>query len=292
MADRPESILKQLKSVVAASRVLTQRVLRPFPAQFRRRFTRILCEQISRIAPDRPEVYAVDGGAMYLNLAESQMMVRRAIGIYEPEKRALIRQILKPGMTFLDVGANKGDFSLLAASLVGPEGRVIAIEPEARNCADLARNVALNHLANVSMHQLALSDIDGRAALYLGQKSGWHTLKAAQRRRDVGTVEVETERLDSLLEKLAIKHVDVAKIDVEGGEVEVIKGAQESIASSPEIVLLIDLHPQIGADIDALEQMLMQHGMSIFDPAAPAQPLDRIPRVPCDIVAARRPPVG
>ena len=75
---------------------------------------------LSRLAPDRYEVFRVDGGLIYLNLHESAAMVQRAMRTYEPAKHALISRHLRPGMTFIDVGANKGDFTLLAARFYRP----------------------------------------------------------------------------------------------------------------------------------------------------------------------------
>ena len=256
--------------------------------KYRLGVARFVCDRITHSAPNRSELYPVDGGAMYLNLSESRMMAMRAVGMHEPEKRALIKRLLKPGMTFLDVGANKGDFSILAASIVGAEGRVIAIEPEARNCEDLAKNIALNGFANVSIYQMALSDFDGRTTLYLGQKSGWHTLKTGHRQQPMGEAEVEVSKMDTLLHRIGVERADLIKIDVEGGEVEVIKGGEATIAHSPEIVLLIDLHPHMRADIDALEQIFRSHDISTFEMEPPHRRLDKLPRVACDIVATRR----
>ena len=267
---------------------MMHRVLAPLPTKYRLRLARFISDRISHRAPNRPELYPVDGGAMYLNLAESRMMAMRAIGMHEPEKHALIKRLLKPGMTFLDVGANKGDFSVLAASIVGDEGRVIAIEPEPHNWEDLARNIALNGFTNVSTHQLALGDFDGRSTLYLGQKSGWHTLKSGQRQQPVGEVEIEVATMDAMIRSLGVEAPDLVKIDVEGSEVEVIKGAEATIARAPEIVLLIDLHPQMGANLDALEEMFLRHNISSFEMEPPHRRLDRLPRVACDVVATRQ----
>src|SRR5277367_492175 len=98
---------------------------------------------LSRLAADRYEIYRVEGGLIYLNLHESAAMVQRAMGVYEPAKYALIRRHLRPGMTFIDVGANKGDFTVLAAQLVGKSGTVISIEPEPENHSILQHSLEL-----------------------------------------------------------------------------------------------------------------------------------------------------
>src|SRR5208282_5758959 len=116
---------------------------------------------LSRLAADRYEIYRVQGGLIYLNLHESAAMVQRAMSAYEPAKHALIRRRLRPGMTFIDVGANKGDFTLLAARLVGESGTVISIEPEPENHSMLLRSIELNGYANIRVMHVALSDREG-----------------------------------------------------------------------------------------------------------------------------------
>ena len=68
-------------------------------------------------------------GPMYLNVAESKAMEKRAEGIYEPRKTALMERFIEPGMVVLDVGANKGWFTCLASRLVGEDGKVYSYEP-------------------------------------------------------------------------------------------------------------------------------------------------------------------
>ena len=122
---------------------------------------------ISRLAADRFEIYRVEGGLIYLNLHEHPMMVQMAMGTYEPAKHAMIRRHLRPGMTFIDVGANMGDFTLQAARLVGSTGRVISIEPEPENHSVLQRSIELNGYANTRALPIALSDRDGTASLQI-----------------------------------------------------------------------------------------------------------------------------
>jgi len=247
----------------------------------------MLCRRIARIARDEYEAYPTDAGMVYLNLSESQMMVARALGLYEPEKHALMRRILKPGMTFIDAGANKGDFSLAAACLVGEQGRVVAIEPEPRNCEWIRRSVSINHYKNITVSELALSNVDGRALLHLGRKSGWHSLKAGLADRQEGRIAVRTARLDSLLLSLGLNRIDVLKIDVEGGELELLLGAEETLSQSRNLMLLIDLHPHLGVDVAALETFLSGKGFRFFESGAPHRELERLPSEPSDIVAVR-----
>ncbi len=278
-----------MSTLVRAARLFARPLLLAMPARHRKRYARKLAAWLSRRASDRLEPYPADGGVIHLNVAESPMMAMRAIGLYELEKRRFLRSILRPGAVFVDAGANKGDFSLLAAAAVEDKGRVIAVEPEPRNVSDLRRNLALNRYSNVEIVEAALSDRDSSATLYLGDKSGFHTLKPGQPERRAGELRVRTRRLDSIAVELGVRRIDAVKIDVEGGEVELIRGAQSAISSNPAIVMLIDLHPHLGADIDALEAILTSFGFRFFAMHSPQRQLEHLPRRPSDVIARRTP---
>jgi FkbM family methyltransferase len=87
-------------------------------------------------------------------------------GIWEPQETAFICETLKPGDTFVDVGANIGWFTILASKIVGESGKVIAYEPDYDNFAMMGRNVVYNGLANVEAHNVALSTEDARKLLF------------------------------------------------------------------------------------------------------------------------------
>lgn len=194
---------------------------------------------------------------MYLNLSEP-LALRRLLGRYERPKMEFFRRHLKPGMTFVDVGANLGDFSLVASRLVGNSGRVISFEPDPGNCQWLRESIAKNELANVELREEALSNTEGQATFFLGDVSGWHTLKGGQLQHEKGRITVATRRLDSL----GLDRIDVMKIDVEGAELEVLQGAHESLRRCRPL-LLIDLHPHMGADVAAVAAMLRELGYQL-----------------------------
>lgn len=202
--------------------------------------------KIRWLLPNRYFAFSVLGGKIYLNPKESMMMLERAFGLYEPEKFQAIQSILRPGGVFVDVGGNKGDFALLAASIVGEEGKVFCIEPEPKNAEWIRRSVQLNGYKNVTVCETALGDKDGTAILHLGVKSGFHTLLPGLPDRDTGSIEIKAHRLDTLLR--TEPRVDAVKIDVEGLELQVLRGAMGTLKANPHIVLLMDIHPQLGVD--------------------------------------------
>lgn len=223
--------------------------------------------------------YVVHGYQIYLNISESIMMYARALERFEPAKFAFLKRFLKPGMVFVDVGANKGDFSLLAAKHVGPEGKVIAFEPEPGNCSWIRKSIGANGFRNIVLMEKALSDRTGAANLYLGKKSGWHTLKEGMENRGEGVISVSTCTLDDVLDDTC----DVMKIDVEGAENDVMGGALGTIRKDRPVILM-DLHPQLGADVGKIHRLFAHESYIPFDMTDLKAPLQRLPSTPIDVL--------
>ncbi len=206
---------------------------------------------------------------MYLDVNESKMMRARVLGRYERNKMNLIMAWLKPGATFVDVGSNKGDFTLLAAKVVGSDGKVLSFEPEPENCYWIRKSVEANGYENIALFEVALSATDGTASLYLGSKSGWHTLLPGQPNRSNGTITVMTRKLDSVLREANQARVDMIKIDVEGAELEVLKGARQALSNNSDIVLLMDLHRYLGVDPAEVLKILEELDLNVYKVQAP-----------------------
>jgi FkbM family methyltransferase len=227
----------------------------------------------SRAIPSFYYPYKFEGGRIYLNIKESRMMLQRALGRYELSKHDAFKRFLRPGATFIDVGCNKGDFSLLASRLVGPQGRVLSFEPHPENCRWIRKSIAKNQYDNINLYPLALSDANGVAQLHLGEKSGFHTLLAGKPRREKGTLEVQTRRLDDLLDEIRFQRpIHAIKIDVEGADMHVLRGAGKTIAKNPDIVVFLDVHPDLGVDPKEVCDYLRSFGLALF---AEEPPFDR-----------------
>src|SRR5262249_21752532 len=139
-------------------------------------------------------------------------------GIYEVQECAFAKWVLRPGMCFVDVGANWGFFSLVAAHVVGTRGRVISLEPDPRMFARLQSNITRNHLNQVQIFELAAADCDNAWTLSLQDESVLHlgTSRFIQVPADAGsTCTVHSRPLDPLLNEAKIETVDLVKIDVE-----------------------------------------------------------------------------
>jgi FkbM family methyltransferase len=166
------------------------------------------------------------------------------VGAYERWETAQVRRLLRPGMTFVDAGANVGYFSLLAASRVGPTGRVLSFEPSPPMLERLRAAVSENRLDHVEIVPAALGAEDAELHLHLppeGVKSKNHTpslVPQEGRRR----VPVRVRTLDDCLAERGIRRVDVLKVDVEGFEWNVLRGASRSLRSGMIGAVLIELN--------------------------------------------------
>jgi FkbM family methyltransferase len=153
------------------------------------------------------------------------------LGSYEAVKQRKITELVRPGMVCWDVGANVGFYTLLFAKLSGPEGRVFAFEPFRRNVDLLRRHVAMNKYQNVRISPCALGDFDGEAGFDPGPGASMGHLAAA------GPVKVSCSRADTLLAASEVRTPDVIKIDVEGAEADVLRGARQAMERRPVIFL-------------------------------------------------------
>jgi FkbM family methyltransferase len=181
---------------------------------------------------------------------------------YDPMQTAMFKRVLKLGMNVVDVGANIGYYTLLAASLVGKTGRVWAVEPEPMNIGDLAWNRALNGFSNIEIAPEAMGHKDGTVKLYVSPvSSGRHS--ATVLRSDGGkSITVSMERLDSLIPPKT--KIDLVKTDTEGGDMDVMRGAGRVIRENPDIVWTMEVWPtglkKIGENVDSLFGLAIENG--------------------------------
>lgn len=223
-----------------------------------------------KLVPSKHRPYKFSGGRIYIDITESPMMLARVIGRYEVQKHKALDTYLKPGGTFVDVGVNKGDFSLRAARIVGDAGKVMAFEPAPDNCEWIRRSIGLNDYGNIRLHEMALSDADGSATLFISNTSGWHSLAEERKAAARGEIEVQTRKLDTVMAENGLAGpVDVMKIDVEGAEMSVLRGAEAVLSSNHDMTLLIDIHPQVGVDPQEVCAFLEDRGFSIFEERSP-----------------------
>jgi FkbM family methyltransferase len=208
--------------------------IRPYSFRGKARLLHSLC---SREGERQTEVF---GYQMKLDLGD---YIQRSIylGTFEPRESAQVRQYLKPGMTFVDVGANVGYYTLLAASLVGNCGRVLAFEPSPYAFERLVDAITRNNLSQVCAIQSGLSDGSGERRLFLPSELGNHSPSMVPNGGG-RPINVSVQQLDDWLAEHDVDCVDLMKIDVEGFEPNVIKGAAKCIQQGKVRAILCEFN--------------------------------------------------
>ena len=167
-------------------------------------------------------------------------------GIYEPEMLAVVRHFVGPGDTYVDVGANEGYFAVVGALRAGPEGRVVAVEPQHRLHAVLLRNFSLNAVNNAVIAPYAVSDQPGEAALHLtpGVNNGASSL-IRQTRYPLRRQVVQCLTLSEIFRLHAVQTCALLKIDIEGWEYEAVLGSPDLFQSGRIKAIALELHPPL-----------------------------------------------
>lgn len=148
-------------------------------------------------------------------------------GEYEPHTTALVKEIVKPGMICLDVGASIGYFTILLAKLAGVSGKVYSIEATKNQFPRLLENINANGLTNVEAHNIA----------------AWGKEDTIHINSNAGQIDnVPAKALDSIF--IVNEPVDFIKMDIDGSEPEALKGLEETIKRSPHLKMVIEYYPK------------------------------------------------
>ena len=191
---------------------------------------------------------------------------------WNPEEYRAFRGAVRPGHVVVDAGANVGSYTLLFAMWAGASGRVIAFEPAPDAREGLRQHVKLNGLADrVEIIPVALSSTLGSVRFHSDGASGANAIAAAGDRADAPAIEVETTTIDVFCETHRVRP-DVVKIDVEGAELDVIRGARRVLAR-PGLQAFVEFHPRAwpsrGVTPDAIRTELAAQRL-IPEPLDPA----------------------
>jgi FkbM family methyltransferase len=180
-----------------------------------------------------PRVVGADGCSYFVPSLREPIAFHLLIdGIYEPDLAGFLDANLSPGDTFVDVGANIGAFTIPGARRVGPSGKVLAIEASPSIFPYLKRNVSDNRLENVVTKHCAASDSQSGEVPFYDAPHSHFGMGSLAPQFHANPVKVPAQTIDDLLAEEAIDRVKVLKVDVEGFEVNVFKGAQSLLTSS------------------------------------------------------------
>lgn len=183
-------------------------------------------------------------GQKYLLAAEGAIATDMWAGRYfEKQELELLLSMLQPGMTFVDVGANVGLFSIPAARKVA-DGCIYALEPASWTFERLTKNIHLNQIANLKAMRLALGERSGMAVLHINARGrdGLNTLGEPTHgdSKVIGSEEVPLITLDDFLVQRGVARVDAMKIDVEGAELLVLKGGANLLSRADAPLILFE----------------------------------------------------
>jgi FkbM family methyltransferase len=215
-----------------------------------------------------PKKIRLPEGMLMLNPEDPVISGALALGVYERFEMTLFRAVLEEGARVLDVGANVGVYTVIAASRVGPRGSVIACEPEPANFSLLSKNISANGFANVQARDVALADAEGSMQLHLSSSNkGHHTLVALSGAAGdfERSISVRVTTGDSLLRGAG---ADIVKIDIEGAEPLALKGLAQTLMQ-PELALFMEYSPRaieaLGHAPEEVLNDLVAKGFAMFD---------------------------
>ena len=168
-------------------------------------------------------------------------------GRWEPQTTAVYRRLVRPGDTVVEVGANVGYFTLLAAAAAGPRGSVHAFEPDPELFALLRDNVEINgYDGRVRLWPCALADAPGRARFFATQRHRGNG-SLVERLDQLGDASAETRAIDvdvATLDACDVGVPDVLKIDAEGAEARVFRGARATLAAARDLRAVVEFWPR------------------------------------------------
>ncbi len=177
-------------------------------------------------------------------------------GEHEPFEIEVLKNLVSPGETVVDIGANVGVHTLFASRAVGPTGTVIAVEPDPDNFALLKLNVSKNGVKNVRLVQKAVSDAAGSVALYQYDDNRAR-LSLRDLHRSGRSVQVEAVTVDELLAECS-EPIALVKMDIEGAEPLALRGMSETMARNPRMILLMEFIPDFIAAFGVCPETLLQ----------------------------------
>jgi len=201
---------------------------------------------------------------------------------FEKIELALVMKFLKTGMGVLDIGANIGLYSIVASTIVGHDGVVVAFEPSKETCDRLRANLSLNRVTSVDVVKKALAN-DVYPDMMIKRDPGYRdgdrylatrkveNVTAKAKPEDTGDSErVPVTSLDHYLyeERDSCPRIDFVKMDIEGGEYAVLRGARKFLETNPGVVMMFECTPQgcrcAGCTQEEVSAFLQKLGFGVY----------------------------
>lgn len=230
------------------------------------------------------ELQLPGSGKIALRYRETLGLSSLLYGTFELAELDFARSYLRPGDGALDIGANVGIFSVVLGGVVGESGRVLAFEPSPANIARLQANLNRNGLGMVQIFPCALGSAESQMTLHLATDPAYPSLMAVESGLADGTgVLVEVRRLDGVWEAAGRPDIAFVKMDVEGAEPDVIRGASNLLQSCHPTLLVEANSPE---QFEILRELLAPLGYQAAQPKGFA-PHNHLFFHPAAIVAGR-----
>jgi FkbM family methyltransferase len=208
-------------------------------------------------------LFEVDGHRLYVDC--SNIVIGSIYGVggnWEADPKRFFESRLRAGMTVVDIGANIGDYALVAAKAVGERGRIYAFEPDPGNYDLLVRNARANRCTNILPCNMAISNCTGELTLYVdAEDSGRQSLAAGNVKVMKRSITVKSETLDHFFENIPHKP-DFLKIDAQGAEGLIIDGAK-ALLQTANFQMIIEFWPfgleKLGTEPESLLNLIQNY---------------------------------
>src|SRR3972149_4029388 len=231
-----------------------------------------------RLKPIGIVLVDVEGSKMYVDSRDTGVApFLLEWGVYEKYETALFKRLVKKGMVVVDIGANIGYYTLLAAHLVGDAGKVFAFEPDPYNFSLLCKNIEVNGYRNVIPVRKAVFSKSGKMELFLDKSNlGGHSLSEAN--VDTGaSITVEVTSLDDYFRNTDYK-IDVIKMDVQGLEMEVLEGMTNTLNQNDALKIITEFWPlglrNSGSSPKGFLNKLIECGFALYQIGQYVEPIN------------------
>lgn len=221
-----------------------------------------------RLKPSGIVLVDVQDSKMYVDSRDTGISPFLLVwGVYERYETELFKNLVKKGMIVVDVGANIGYYTLLAARCVGEEGKVFAFEPNPDNYALLCKNIEVNGYKNVVPVRKAVFSKSGKMKLFLDKDNlGGHSLSEENVEKTTSII-IEATSLDEYFKAMDYK-IDVIKVDVQGSEMDVLEGMTNILNQNDNLKIIIEFWPEgirnSGSSPRVLLNRLVESGFRLY----------------------------
>jgi FkbM family methyltransferase len=221
----------------------------------------------NNLRPIKNTVIEVQGSKMLIDPRHGLGFNLWQTGIWEKMETRIIQEYIKEGTVFVDIGANIGYYSLLAARRVGQAGKVYAFEPAPENYAMLVKNMEFNRYRNIIAVQKAVSNRNGVARFFIDAEYPMqHRFQNSKDEED--TIEVSVITLDNFFKDKGYK-VDLIKMDIEGAEMFVLEGMQKVLNENKNLVIFSEFNPRLlkklGVHPEDFLHKLAENGFRMYE---------------------------